>query len=49
MANDQFPITNGGTRTRRAVSGFPGRPPSSLAIGDWDLVIPAIIRDGVRE
>jgi hypothetical protein len=43
MTNDQFPMTNGGTRTRRAVSGL------LLAIADWALVIPAVIRDGVRE
>jgi ADP-ribose diphosphatase len=38
MANDQFPITNGSTHTRRAVGECPGGLP--LGIGDWDLAIP---------
>jgi hypothetical protein len=42
MANDQFPMANGGTRTRRAVSAFPGGPPPPLAMRGWDLVIPRL-------
>jgi hypothetical protein len=48
MTNDQFPIPNGGARAARcqitARASF-----SLLAIGHWDLVIPAIIRERVRE
>jgi hypothetical protein len=46
MTNFQYPMV---VRARRPVIGFTGEPPPPLAIGDWDLVIPAIIRDGVRE
>jgi hypothetical protein len=48
MTNDQSRhggIANGGTRCQEAWR----RPGVHLVIGHWDLVIPAIIRELVRE
>jgi hypothetical protein len=42
MTNDQFPMTNGGTRAQRAVF--------EPSVGAYPyLVIPVIIRERVRE
>ena len=49
MTNDQFPMTNGGARAQRAVFEPLVGPIHNLVIGRWDLVIPAIIRERVRE
>jgi hypothetical protein len=49
MTNDQFPMTNGGGHVERAIQGPYGDPHPQLVICHWDLVIPAIIREAVRE
>jgi hypothetical protein len=49
MTNDQFPMTNGGGRAKRAAnwSHSIGFRNWSLTIGIWSLL--RIIREGVRE
>jgi hypothetical protein len=49
MTNDQFPMTNGGGRTQRAVQQRHEDSVRlwSFVIGIWSL--PWIIREGVRE
>jgi len=48
MTNDQFQITNDGGRAQRAVKGTRCSE-SQLVISHWDLVIPRIIREHLRE
>jgi len=48
MTIDQFPMTNDGGRAQRAV-GTSRKHHPQLVIGHWDLVIPRIIREHVRE
>jgi hypothetical protein len=49
MTNDQFSMTNDGGRAQRAVKEQDGNTIRTLVISHWDLVIPAIIRERVRE
>jgi len=49
MTNDQFPMTNGGGRTKRAANSS-----HSIAMRDWSLTIgiwslPRITREGIHE
>ncbi len=49
MTNDQSSMTNDGGRAQRAVKEQDGNTIRTLVISHWDLVIPAIIRERVRE
>jgi hypothetical protein len=49
MTNEQFPMTNGGGRKKTRRLEYSRRFHPQLVICHWDLVIPAIIRQWVRE
>jgi hypothetical protein len=49
MTNDQFPNPNGAAILVGNVTQRQSRGEAALVMGDWDLVIPAIIRERVRE